>query len=74
LRSLHYFGRGLVPFRAEEEVTIMQCRRWARQFYAAPGGRLTRINVTRPAGTQQASRLDGEHLSAQVTDWVEARI
>jgi len=52
----------------------MQYRRWARQFYAAPGGRPTRINVTRPAGTQQASRLDGEHISAQVTDWVEARI
>lgn len=38
------------------------------------GGKLTEINVTSPTGIQQMSRLMGKNLSAQVIDWIEAKL
>jgi glutathione synthase len=37
------------------------------------GGFLTEINVTSPTGLQEANRLDGLKLEADILDWVEAR-
>jgi glutathione synthase len=38
------------------------------------GGKLTEVNVTSPTGIQAMTRLDQTPYSAQVIDWVEARV
>jgi glutathione synthase len=38
------------------------------------GGKLTEVNVTSPTGIQSMERLDQKPYSAQVFDWIEARV